>query len=132
MKNIVIYIICFYILFIFTGCDYFSAADITIVNNSSYDLKIKIEYKDLPGDYYNGNEEINIIREDSASFELIRIGGRGVEPRDPNNDIINILFFNMTTEEIIKKLDNNNYFELSKNEKYNAKYRIEITDELLF
>ena len=131
MKNIRLFIICIFVVTFLNSCDFYSKADITIKNESSYNLKINIKYKELPRDHYDGEENINIKMGESATFRLGRIGGVGVEPRNPNNDIISITFFDIDTNNVIKELNTNDLFNLINQNKYNADYLFIISDDLL-
>jgi uncharacterized protein (UPF0128 family) len=125
-------------IFLFNGCDYVSITEIVIENKSSYDLYIEFVVKesikiDLEK-WDQGYNNIEINRGESISIE--KDGFNDGSVRNPNNEIIKIIFSKSYTKEILKEIDNNkNIFR----EKYyqnsyasgSAGYELIIDDDLL-
>ena len=104
MKKIIIYFFCFNILII-NSCDYSTETKLEIINQSSYNLHIKFKTKKLYN-YQNEYDEIDIKKEQSVIILLYDFGPPA--PRRPNNEIENIIFYNLDNNEIIKEIVNEN------------------------
>jgi hypothetical protein len=112
MKKITFIQICIFILFI-NSCDSGSQTIIEVINNSSYNLHITINLKyaySSNRDYY----DIYVNKDESSILKLVYAGGI----HNPNEQIGNIIFRNLHTEEIINEiiLNGNNIFEYLRTE----------------
>jgi len=132
MKNIILCIICFFILFVI-GCDPGAETRIDIANKSSYDLNVTMNIKAYSGQ--RDNYVFDIKKNESTSLSLHYAGGR----HDPNINVINISFVDLNVNEIISVLviNQNNIFEYIRHENRGSTHGIEhyllnITDDLLF
>ena len=106
-----------------------SCTEITIINNSSYNLNITYEYIRPSG--FKG--EVYLLKTESCLIEKVDIGH---ETMNPNNELVNIKFLDIDTGNIIKERETGKgMFKLLRTEKkakeYNAFYRLIITDTLL-
>jgi hypothetical protein len=110
------------------GCDIGSETEVEVKNISSYDLHIKFTSKESE---YN---EIDIIKDESG---LIILTDGLNRPRNPNDEVEKITFYNLDNNEFIIEINKNKnlfketYFNM-KSDPQRAKYLLEITDELLF
>ena len=124
----------FYSLLIFCfllfNCDPGATTKIEIVNNSSYDLKIK----------FIGNSEKRYWKLDDIEIErnkaiTLKEAEIGPPAPDPNNRIEKILFINLYDLSIIKEITIKNLFVEINRKKIRwheiAIFLLEITDELL-
>jgi hypothetical protein len=123
MKNIRFNSIGFFVLILLYGCDPIYETSVTIRNDSSYNLVINVEYTNPEEE-----EKLDVTKGKSVSFSLIDFSYF----RDPNNDITNIIIFDMDTGNIIKQLDNNNLFNKINQSRFKAEYLFVITDNLLY
>jgi hypothetical protein len=134
MKSLGLFIACFFAFFL-AGCvmsDNEAVTDIKLINESSHDLFISFEINSSysPNNGYAG---ISVRQNTSFSFS-IRTGDGGKSPpaRNPNNEVVKIVFSNSDTGEVIKELENNKKaFKFLSSEDLRAWYELRITDELL-
>jgi hypothetical protein len=105
MKKIIFYIFCFIILFVINSCDYSTETKLEIINQSSYDLHIKFETGKLSV-YKNEYDEIEVKKGQSVVIFLTDFGPP--TPRNPNEEVEKIIFYNLDNNEIIKEVINNN------------------------
>jgi hypothetical protein len=137
MKKFIYYLICFFILF--TGCitiDAPSSAKITIKNDSSYNLRLSINFRDHTWTNAKG-KEINkeIYMEKAESFIFYMYSGLGAIPPNPYDQITNIIFIDENTNEIIGEIEDNYLYLFIQNTRvrlYHNDYLFLITDKLLF
>ena len=125
----ILFILCFFSLFIIS-CDYEGKTEIKITNESLYNLQIKFNI-DENIFYYENNEykDIKINMNKSASFLLTALNYN----RNPNKEVVKIIFINNNSGEIINEIHNNgNLFKLTKKEPYWEYYLLYINDDLLF
>ena len=132
---------------LFNGCvavDYASDSTVTILNNSSYNLRLTFVYNIQLTNYdpqYWQSFDIDI--EKDATYSLNLFGGLGstVAP-DPNWEFARVIFYNLNDETILNDIEIcdsatiiNNLFQLNKTENHKyyqeAFYSLEITDNLL-
>ena len=137
MKAIIIFT---FSLFFIISCDTSTYTTVNVVNSSSYDLHIKFTESERfsPGDRMGQYNDIELKKGGAFSFRLNRFGPS--EYRRPNEEIIEIVFLNLNTGEVIKIIDSKELiFELFKLEnsrsdwqgELSADYLLEITDDLL-
>lgn len=134
MKRTIFAFVCIVSLF-FIGCssDSYFTANITIKNESSYNLHITI--KNIPADNFVGENDyqFNVKRNESKYFYL-RTGqkSKGGKNYDPNKVQMYINIFNSDTKALIKQLQNDhNLFEYIYSDSSVDFYVFKITDELL-
>jgi hypothetical protein len=111
--------------------DYSATTEIEVVNESSYNLRIIFE--SVPP-YLGFDEKIDVAIGESVSFNIFSgLGGKDVEPRNPNSELIKISFVNLDTDEIIKEIDNMRkdtiFFEYINSEPYQAWYQFRINED---
>jgi hypothetical protein len=134
MKSFGLFIACF-LAFFLASCvmsDNVAKTEIRVKNNSSYDLSLSFEIKPLtnPNDGY---EKISVRKNRTFSFSIETEGaGKSPPARNPNNEVVKIIFSNLDTGVVIKELDNNTkVFKSLGSEDLRATYELQITDELL-
>jgi hypothetical protein len=134
LRRFGLFIGCFFVFFL-AGCvmsDNEAITDIKLINESSNDLSISFEINSSysPNDGYAG---ISVRKNTSFSFS-IRTGDGGKSPpaRNPNKEVVKIVFSNSDTGEVIKELGNNKkVFKFLFSEELHDWYELKITDELL-
>ena len=132
MKKLIYCFICFSIVFsscILLPIDYMNVTNVTIVNETKFNLIIGIDYM-LHGNIVRKVE--TIIKGEAFTFGMSRIGGRYSVPPDPNYEITNFIFSNADTSETIKEIYNNNFFKRISYNQRTYDYIFIITDDLLF
>jgi len=132
-KNIILAFLGVFLLFA-SSCDPGGKTTTEIINKSSYDLQIGLESN------YKTFDDINLLKGETASFELHSRGGYP----EPKYEIDTIIFTDFQTGETIKiwaiqKEDDYDIFELLNVERTkhlfmyrsHAFYTLTITDDLL-
>jgi hypothetical protein len=102
MKQLMFYIVCFFVFFFLNSCDWATETKLEIMNESSYDLHIEFKTKKL---YTHQNEYggIDVKIGESVFLILDDFGGRN--PRDPTEEIEFIVFYHLYSTDIIKEID---------------------------
>jgi len=119
----------------FWSCvDYYVETEITVLNNSSYDLNVVFE-RILPHGGFSRNIDVN--QGESVSFIIFpQLGGKNIEHYNPNEGVSNVIISNLDTGEKTKELNNLSaevtLFEFMGFMGLTAMYNFEITDDLLF
>lgn len=131
MKKLGLFFVCVFALLV-VGCfwgEVWNCTEITIINNSSYNLNISFEYI-----YYSGHKsEVYLLKTESGFIKNVGIGHGTM---NPNNEIVNIKFLDIDTGNIIKEMGTGEgLFEFlrleEKRMEYDAFYQFIITDALL-
>ena len=115
----------------FISCDAYNVADVKIVNKSQYDLLIEFKREHRKDNHYSGWENIELLKNDSASMKLVcYIGNSHIV--DPNDDYASIVFSDLNTSEIIiERINNEKYFQFIEGDTRLSFYLIKITDDML-
>jgi hypothetical protein len=113
-------------MILLNGCDFVAGAEITVKNETSYNLRISI--------YYSHPKTIELRKNESALVHVTDINKVPL-PYEVIDNII-ITYSNLDDDEIIKVIDKNleDIFVLTKpvpKRSHTAKYSLTITDDLL-
>ena len=121
------------------SCSYIRTTEIIVTNESSYDLNIELELMaKFKCDCMGGGWVKNFNLKTYETFAFTLGSGPHCEAREPHEELKNILFTDLNTSDIIKKLNvNNSTFKLtyssgsSRDGIMEVVYLLKITDDLL-
>jgi len=134
MKTLKWCVICFFVLISLNCVDYSAYSKIEVINESSYNLQIIIT--EIPP-FLGFRQDFEIMKGGSVSFTIdAGLGGKDIEPPNPNERVIKISFIDLDTNDIIIEIDNMRkdtvFFEYIRTDGYYAYYKMRITNDFCF